>query len=93
MACSVKTDATNSSHSSGELVKKLATLKARVTEIPLSPSESIRLAIDLEERLSTFHMDQMHIFSDESTNRLFKAMMKSDNEHVVALKKAFAKLL
>ena len=90
LACSVKTDATNSSHSSGEIVKKLAALKARVSETPLSPSESIRLAIDLEERLSAFHMDQMHIFSDESTNRLFKTMMNNDNEHVEVLKKAFA---
>ena len=93
LACSMKTDATNSPHPSDELVKKLAALKARVAEMTLSPNESIRLAIDLEEKLSAFHMSQMRIFSDESTNTLFKSMTKNDSDHVEALKKAFAKLL
>jgi rubrerythrin len=93
LACSTKTDATNSPHPSDELLKKLAALRTRVAEIPLSPSESIRLAIDLEEKLSEFHMDQMHIFIDESTNTLFKSMMDNDNDHIEELKKAFANLL
>jgi rubrerythrin len=90
LACSVKTDAANTHQPSNELVKRLRALKERVAEIPLSPGESIRLAIDLEEKLSAFHMCQMHIFTDESTNRLFKSMMNNDEEHVEALKKAFA---
>jgi rubrerythrin len=89
----MKTDEANSPHPSGELLKKLAALKAHVAEIPLSPSESIRLALDVEAKLSAFHMDQMHIFSDESTNSLFKSMMNNDNGHIEALKTAMAKLL
>lgn len=93
LACSMKTDTTVSSQPSDELVKKLALLKARVEETPLSPTESFRLAIDLEQKLSEFHMDQMNIFPDESTNLLFKSMMNNDRDHLEALKKVFAKLV
>lgn len=92
LACSVKTDATKLSQPSIELVKKLTALKGQLAETPLSPYESLRLAIDLEEKLSAFHMDQMNIFPDESTNRLFKSMMDNDEEHIEALKTAFARL-
>jgi rubrerythrin len=93
LACCMKTDTTDSAQPSNELVKKLVALKVRVAEIPLSPSESLRLAIDMEEKLAAFHMSQMHIFSDESTNNLFKSMMNNDNDHLKALKKAFDLLL
>jgi rubrerythrin len=93
LACCMKTDTADSAQPSIELVKKLVELKARVAEIPLSPSESLRLAINLEEKLAAFHMSQMHIFSDESTNKLFKSMMNNDNDHLESLKKAFDNLL
>jgi rubrerythrin len=47
----------------------------------------------MEEKLAAFHMSQMHIFSDESTNKLFTSMMNNDNDHLEALKKAFDNLL
>jgi rubrerythrin len=88
LACSMKTDAATA-QPSDELVKKLAALKARLEVTPLSPGEAIRMAIDLEEKLSAFHMDQMHIFSDKFTNSLFTSMMNNDNGHIEALKKAY----
>jgi hypothetical protein len=92
LACSMKTDTGNSPDPSDELVKRLAALKVRVADTPLSPGDSLRLAIDLEERLTEFHMGQMKIFSDESVNTLFTSMMNSDKEHLNSLKKAFATL-
>jgi rubrerythrin len=93
LACSMKTDTAHAPVPSDELVKKLIGLKTSVARIPLSPSESLRLAIHLEEKLSAFHMSQMQIFSDESTNTLFRSMMKNDNDHIETLKKAFDRLL
>jgi rubrerythrin len=92
LACFSRTDTADTPQPSDDLVKKLRAFKERITEVPLSPRESIRLAIELEEKLSAFHMDQMHIFTEESTNRLFNSMMNNDNEHVEAMKKAFANL-
>jgi rubrerythrin len=92
LACSTRTDPTNVPHPSDDLVRKLQAFRLHIAEEPLSPGESIRLAIELEEKLSAFHMNQMHIFSDESTNRLFNSMMNYDNQHVEALKSAFANL-
>jgi len=92
LACSMKTDAAESDQPSNELVGKLTALKARVAARKLSPAESLRLAIELEEKLSAFHMDQLHIFSDAATNTLFTSMMNNDNNHVEALKQAYAQL-
>jgi rubrerythrin len=93
LACSMKTDLTNVPHPSDELLKKLSDIKLRVAEIPLSTSESISLAINLEEKLFALHLNQIHIFSDESTNTLFISMMKNDKDHIEALQRAFANLL
>jgi len=92
LARTTRTDAADLPHPSDELVQKLATLRDRLAATPLSPAESLRLAIDLEEKLSAFHMDQMHLFFDEPTNRLFKSMMNNDDDHVGTLKKACANL-
>jgi rubrerythrin len=89
LACSLKTIEVSQPHPSQELVRKLSSLKARVAEINLSPTESIRLAIGIEEQLSAFHLDQMRIFSDESVNQLFRSMMNNDRGHIEDLKKAF----
>jgi len=92
LACSMGTETGNSPNPSDELVKRLVALKMRVAESPLSPGDSLRLAIDLEEKLAEFHMGQMQIFSDESANTLFRSMMNNDKDHLTALKKAFAEL-
>ena len=93
LACSMATSTARAPQPSDELLQHLETVRARVADTMLAPGEAIRLAIGLEEQLSSFHMDKMHLFSDESTNSLFKAMMKHDNEHVDALKKAFDSLV
>lgn len=92
LACSMKTSAAVPDQPSDELVRELEKIRAAVAGTPLSPVESFRLAIGLEERLSAFHMDRMHIFPDESLHMLFKSMMHNDRDHVAALEKAFANL-
>jgi transcription elongation factor GreA-like protein len=93
MACSMATSAARAPHPSDELLQHVEAVRARVADTMIAPGEAIRLAIGLEEQLSCFHMDQMQLFNDESTNSLFKAMMKHDNEHVGTLKKAFGSLV
>lgn len=52
-----------------------------------SIEQALRLAINLEEQLVETHLKAVLRFNDESVNRLFKAMMAADQEHVEALKK------
>jgi rubrerythrin len=92
LACSVKTESEGSHHPSDELVRNLTVLKSRLTETSLSPRESFRLAIDMEEKLAAFHMNQICIFPDDATNRLFSSMMNNDYEHIDMLKKMYALL-
>jgi rubrerythrin len=52
-------------------------------------ADSLRLAIELEEELSEYHLSTMALFQEESHRKLFEAMMKNDHDHVVDLKKTY----
>jgi rubrerythrin len=52
-------------------------------------NDALLLAIDLEEVLSEFHLSSMALFQEESHKKLFEAMMKNDQNHVVDLKRAY----
>jgi rubrerythrin len=70
------------------IINELVHLKERIVAKPLSPVESIRLAIDIEEKLAEYHLDNIPLFSDESLNSLFKSMMNNDQWHVENLRNA-----
>jgi rubrerythrin len=89
LACSLRTIHISQPHPSRDFVKTLSDLKVRVAETSLSPSESIRLALGIEERLAAFHLDQMRVFSEEPLNQLFRSMMDNDKGHIEDLKRAF----
>lgn len=60
----------------------------RVKNSPPDLHSALLIAIDLEEKLSGFHMDCLAGFTNESFRKMFKAMMEADEGHVQALRDA-----
>jgi len=56
-------------------------------------TDALRIAIQLEEKLSDFHTTAVANFVDESFKNMFTAMMKADNYHLDKLQKAYSKIL
>lgn len=46
---------------------------------------ALKFAIELESRLSLFHTNTALVFEEDSFNSLYRAMMKHDQDHVLAL--------
>jgi len=74
------------------IIDELTKIILRVKDKHLTPVESVRLAINIEKKLSEFHLDNIPLFSDKSLNELFKSMMKSDRGHVEELQIVLADL-
>jgi rubrerythrin len=74
------------------IIGELNHVLERIASKPLSPRESITLAINIEEKLSKFHLSNIRLFSEESMNRLFESMMKNDKGHVDDLKEVLQTL-
>lgn len=75
-----------------KLTEDINSCKVQIEATRLSPVESLRLAIKIEENLAEFHLNHVRLFYDESLNMLFESMMLSDNEHIEALKKELISL-
>lgn len=60
-------------------------LLERVKAHPPTWYNALKFAIELEDRLSRFHTDTALVFDDDTFNKLCKAMMKHDQDHVQAL--------
>jgi rubrerythrin len=71
------------------MLNKLKSLFEEVRRNKPGIADSLRLAIELEEELSEYHLSTMALFQEESHRKLFEAMMKNDHDHVVDLKKAY----
>ena len=56
---------------------------------PPTLKEALALAIKLERKISSFHLDEMMVFEDESIKKLFRVMMASDRNHVESLEAAY----
>lgn len=50
-----------------------------------TPLEALESAIEIEKRLSAFHLDSVVDFRDNQEAEFFKALLESDREHVEAL--------
>lgn len=56
---------------------------------PPLPEEALRIAVELEEKLSKFHLDCQVRFTEESFVEMFRAMMAADDEHARAIRQAW----
>jgi len=60
-------------------------LLERVRNNPPTWYNALKLAIELEERMSRFHTNSALVFDDDTFNSLYQAMMKHDQDHIEAL--------
>lgn len=67
-----------------------ALLRAR-KEMP-TLENALRTAIDLEHRLSDFHLVSVVEFANTAEEQLFRTLSNSDQTHVTALEEALARL-
>lgn len=58
-----------------------------------SKIDALRSAIEIEEKLSTFHLDALAIFQDEGTKKMFRAMMMADQYHLQKIEEMYQKRL
>lgn len=73
-----------------EMVKRIS---ASIFLSPPTAIDALRSAIKLEEELSSFHLDALASFQEESMKKLFHAMMLADNHHLQAIEKMYQKRL
>jgi hypothetical protein len=63
----------------------IAGLLEKVRERPPTWRNALKFAIELENRMAQFHTNTALVFEDDSFNSLCEAMMRHDQDHVVAL--------
>lgn len=71
---------------------RITQMQGYLETVKISPptlKEALALAIKLERKISSFHLDEMMVFEDESIKKLFRAMMASDRNHVESLEAAY----
>ncbi|QEM68331.1 hypothetical protein FO488_09260 [Geobacter sp. FeAm09] len=69
---------------------KLGTLLSHVRQHPPDLETALSRAIEMEESLADLHMEGVVRFADDSVQKIFKAMMRFDQEHVQSLKRFLA---
>jgi rubrerythrin len=72
------------------LLKVAREMRRRIAESPPSPEKSLRTAIELENRFTSYHMSAVATFQTTQLKRLFEAMMAADRDHSEALLAALA---
>lgn len=86
---SVNMDADKAAH----ILGRLKSINESVRNSPPSLHDALRLAIDMEERLSEFHASELIEYSDEKLCELFVIMKECDREHTELLKSEYGKLV
>ncbi|QSV46629.1 ferritin family protein [Geobacter benzoatilyticus] len=71
------------------ILNKLKSIYATVKQTRPAIADALRSAIKIEEKLAAYHMSSLALFQDESYRKLFEAMMKNDQGHIVSLERAF----
>lgn len=71
------------------ILNKLKSIYTTVKQNRPTIADALRSAIKLEEKLAEYHMSSLAHFQDESYQKLFDAMMKNDQGHIVSLERAF----
>ena len=74
------------------LLEKIQTVYANVQKNPPRLREALHFAISLEKAMSAYHMHAIANFEDKSLEKLFIAMMKSDEQHIEMLVNALEAL-
>lgn len=74
------------------IVEKLDTFLPRFKASNPTPAEALAFAIQLEEKLSEYHMSALVDFADNSLEKLFAAMAKYDKGHLEMLQKALIEI-
>jgi len=69
---------------------KLGALVSHVRQHPPDLETALTRAIEMEELLADLHMESVVRFTDGSVQKVFRAMMAFDQEHVHSLKKLLA---
>lgn len=67
--------------------EKMDALLEFVRRNPPTLETALRKAIEMEEVLADLHMTSAVIFDDKSTQKLFKAMANSEQDHIQSLKR------
>ena len=76
----------------GNALKFIQSVLEGVRRSPPNLHDAFLIAIELEEKLSDFHMDCVATFTEESYRKLFAAMMNADRGHLQALQEASRQL-
>lgn len=58
-----------------------------------SPMDALRSSIRLEKKLSSFHLQGIAVFQDESIKKMFTAMMLADDQHLQRIEEMYQKRL
>lgn len=74
------------------ILNKLKEIHAKVKKNSPAITDALRSAIMLEAKLEEYHMAALAHFQDESYRKLFEAMMKNDQGHIVSLERALKKI-
>jgi rubrerythrin len=61
--------------------KFVSTLLESAKSSPPSVADALQIAVKLEERLASLHLECIAGFSEEAHKMLFRAMMENDNRH------------
>jgi rubrerythrin len=71
----------------------LQTLLDRIKEHPPSPEEALRTSIKLEEKLWSFHLNNIVEFTDPSFQKLFTVVVKAEQDRITIFRKAYDQLV
>jgi rubrerythrin len=74
------------------LLKDVLDLDKRVRQTPTLPVDALQAAVEIEERLASYHMNSIGIFHDPKLQQLFDAMMAADKQHAQTITQALARL-
>ncbi len=67
------------------MLKTVQDLDAKVRQTPPSAVAALRVALELERRLTDYHMNSVGVFQNPQFQEMFKAMMAADKNHAEAL--------
>lgn len=71
-----------------QMVQAIEALVQRYRANPPTIPEALRSAIALEKSLAHLHVDRACVFANDAHQRLFRAMMAADEEHIGSLENA-----
>jgi rubrerythrin len=71
----------------GHAITMVTMITDKIRQTPPGWRDALKLAIDLEEKLSRLHVDTAVAYNDDTINKLFRSMMTNDEQHVQSLRR------